>query len=489
MTLHGGVTTKIRLEETRRWFAERSAQVLQAAQSAEDAAPKPLSKEMVSTLTDLRILAHLAEYHQHRIQAGLAYSLYRKCGDLFALDQAIAHETDALQAWHSIVDAAGDVYARQLVMGLQIAETPTHEPGDLSGHWIDEIPKLELGIQKLKAERDNFRPGQSLVATYVFDSNPELPTENLLQLPHQRAFSIDMPNGRYYIEFDSRQDYLNTDRVFGPMWIEVNGADRTPTFTVPSGGMVTQQLTTEIRDGRLNVFLGNDSNSQAILNRMRVYRVQDTLSHVPVRKIAAGSGPSSGIALRATVSGTAPIQKVEAVWISSSGQQSVHPLQAQANYRYTATLPASLCAAGGSYFLRATDSAGKQFTSPEQGAAAPIQVTLSEKAVAPEFAHTPVLTAKPGQPLRITAKVRSAQGLRSVALRYRSVTQYQDYYNLEMQPTAHAGEFAAEVPGEHIPAEFDFAYYFEILDNHGNGWIRPDMDIETPYIVVQLDRT
>ena len=250
--------------------------------------------------------------------------------------------------------------------------------------------------------------------------------------------------------------------------------------------MVTQQLTTEVRDGRLNVFLGNDSNSQAILTRMSVYRIENVLAHVPVRKIPAGSVP--GIVLSATVSGTNPIRKVEAVWISASGQQSIHPLQSQSQYHYTASVAASLCGAGGSYFLRATDSADKQFTYPEQGAAAPIQVTLIQNVLAPEFAHTPVLTAKPGQPLRITAKIHVEQGLRTIALRYRSVDQYQDYFHLELQPTSHPGEFAAEIPGEHILAEWDFAYYFEIVDNQGNGWIRPDEAIETPYIVIKLDR-
>ena len=150
---------------------------------------------------------------------------------------------------------------------------------------------------------------------------------------------------------------------------------------------------------------------------------------------------------------------------------------------------AELCAAGGSYFLRAIDGAGKEFSCPEQGAAAPIKVSPSQKTAAPKFVHTPVLSARPGQSLRVTAGVRCELGLRSLVLRYRSVTQYQDYFHLEMQPTRQKDEFWAEIPGEHILSEWDFAYYFEILDNQGNGWIRPDQTIETPYIIVKLDRT
>jgi hypothetical protein len=437
---------------------------------------------MVCALTDLRILAHLAEYHERRIRAGLAYSLYGECGDLFALDEAIEHESEAIQAWRSVVDAAGDVYARDLAMGLQIEATPTHEGMDLSGHWADEIPKLEMGLEKLKAERDSFHPGWRFVASYVFDSSTAKPNEHVL--PHTRMFSISVPDGRYGLECEIRQDYNKDDRPFGPMWLEANGSDRTPHFTAPSGQLTIQQLTTDVRDGRLNLLLGNESTGQAILTRVRIYRVENVLAHVPIRSFPE----NSGMEIRATVSGLQSVRKVEAVWIGSSGDQAVYPLREAAPFRYTAALPAELRAMDGSYFLRATDTTGGEFTCPAQGAAAPIPVRRTIKPIAPEFAHMPVQNARPGQALRVTAHIRSTHGLRSVTLRYRSVTQYQDYFQVEMRAKPQSDEFYAEVPGEHISAEWDFMYFFEIVDNQGNGWIRPDAEVETPYIVLKLDR-
>ncbi len=72
-------------------------------------------------------------------------------------------------------------------------------------------------------------------------------------------------------------------------------------------------------------------------------------------------------------------------------------------------------------------------------------------------------------------------------LRYRSVTQHQDYHTLEMLPIGD-GNYRAEVPAEDIAAKWDFMYLFEVMDNRGNGKIYPDLEKETPYIVVKLRR-
>jgi len=84
--------------------------------------------------------------------------------------------------------------------------------------------------------------------------------------------------------------------------------------------------------------------------------------------------------------------------------------------------------------------------------------------------------------------VRDAGGVRWVRLLYRSVTQFQDYKMLQMAQTNREGEYKAVVPGEDVEAKWDFMYLIEVMDNNGNGMIYPDMEKETPYIVVKLDR-
>ena len=44
------------------------------------------------------------------------------------------------------------------------------------------------------------------------------------------------------------------------------------------------------------------------------------------------------------------------------------------------------------------------------------------------------------------------------------------------------------IPGEDLPAKWDFHYFFEVMDTKGNGKIYPDLEKETPYIVVKLQR-
>jgi hypothetical protein len=102
--------------------------------------------------------------------------------------------------------------------------------------------------------------------------------------------------------------------------------------------------------------------------------------------------------------------------------------------------------------------------------------------------HTPIRDAAPGAALRIAAQVTDPSGVKSVRLLYRGVTQFEDYHVLAMRPTGHGDEYEAIVPGNQIESRWDFMYFFEVMDNQGNGKIYPGLDHETPYIVVKLRR-
>ena len=158
--------------ETSRWFSLASKDVLElAAQSEQRAGPHP-SKELQSTLVDLRILANLALpitltaflYWLQRM------ALYQKTHDLNALDDAISHEKSAMQAWQGIVKAAGDVYNLNLTMGFCEA--------DLCGSWRDELVKLQSGLEALEKQR----------AEYVLESRREVGRYDLGTGPVQPGF-------------------------------------------------------------------------------------------------------------------------------------------------------------------------------------------------------------------------------------------------------------------------------------------------------------
>ena len=83
------------------------------------------------------------------------------------------------------------------------------------------------------------------------------------------------------------------------------------------------------------------------------------------------------------------------------------------------------------------------------------------------------------------ARVKDAAGVSSVRLRYRSVTQFEDYRTLEMADQGNS-LYSAIVPGDHVAPGWDFMYFIEALDNNGNGTIHPDLGSETPYLIVRL---
>jgi hypothetical protein len=99
----------------------------------------------VSTVTDLKILANLAEYHARRLRAGVAYNLYKQTGDLYSFDDAIAGEQRAIKAWEQIVAAADDVYSPKLAFGV--------ERVGFARHWKDELQALRRGLDALQTER------------------------------------------------------------------------------------------------------------------------------------------------------------------------------------------------------------------------------------------------------------------------------------------------------------------------------------------------
>jgi hypothetical protein len=106
----------------------------------------------------------------------------------------------------------------------------------------------------------------------------------------------------------------------------------------------------------------------------------------------------------------------------------------------------------------------------------------------PLVIHQPVTAAPAGKPLIIAAEVRDPSGVKWVRLRYRSVNQHQDYRTLPMVPTGEKDHYQAVIPAEHVVPTWDLMYLMEVMDNQGNGKIHPDLNKETPYVVVRLLR-
>ncbi|MFB3778425.1 MAG: hypothetical protein ACE141_12480 [Bryobacteraceae bacterium] len=100
----------------------------------------------------------------------------------------------------------------------------------------------------------------------------------------------------------------------------------------------------------------------------------------------------------------------------------------------------------------------------------------------------PSAVAVPGQDYVVRVNVKAPEGVKWVRLRYRHVNQKEDYQTAEMTLDSRSGMYAASIPASFIDPQWDLMYFIEIVDRRGNGRIYPDLEIQTPYIVVGLKR-
>ena len=155
--LEGKELAKVRPAQTARWFADTSKEInAQLAEAEKKHVGGRRGKEFDSTVVDLKILSNLARYHSHRIPAAVAYCIYKRSGDPAAFEQAITHETAAIDAWKQLVAAAGDVYAPDLMFGVRGA--------DLCGHWRDELPALDKSLATLQSQRAGAKAAPDMAA-------------------------------------------------------------------------------------------------------------------------------------------------------------------------------------------------------------------------------------------------------------------------------------------------------------------------------------
>jgi hypothetical protein len=95
--------------------------------------------------------------------------------------------------------------------------------------------------------------------------------------------------------------------------------------------------------------------------------------------------------------------------------------------------------------------------------------------------------AAPGRDLPVTATVTAPAGVKWVRLRYRHVNQKEDYQSVDMKLQS-PGQYVGTVPGGFITPTFDLMYFVEVVDAAGAGRMFPDLEQETPYVIVPVSR-
>jgi hypothetical protein len=107
----------------------------------------------------------------------------------------------------------------------------------------------------------------------------------------------------------------------------------------------------------------------------------------------------------------------------------------------------------------------------------------------PVVTFTPgAAAAVPGKDYVVKVKVAAPAGVKWIRLRYRHVNQKEDYQTAELARDAATGLYAASIPGSFVSPQWDLMYFVEIVDRQGNGRIYPDLEVETPYIILGVKR-
>ncbi len=123
------------------YFDETSKAIYNRISSIEKKLTKPPSKELVTTLGDMRILAAIAAFHAQRIKAALFYNIYQlQKNNKAALDSAIYYDTKALSIYAKVVEASADYYKEN--MKMSVSDTR---------NWKEEYVMLLSALDTLKA--------------------------------------------------------------------------------------------------------------------------------------------------------------------------------------------------------------------------------------------------------------------------------------------------------------------------------------------------
>lgn len=363
--IEGTDTAMRRPAETSRWFERIAEQISQNIAQAEKSFGDKRSNEFISTVKDLKILACLASYHAQRLQAGVCYNIYEQTGDLFAFDDVIRFEKQAVGAWERLVDVASDMYSKDLALGV-------HRVG-FSRHWEEELQKLHSGLKKLEEARRKAQPRTKGEIPYV--------------------------------------------------------------------------------------------------------------AHVPVRRHA----PGRLVNLRATVGAETQLTQVLVRFFRESEWHSAE-MKAVGRGQYEANVPLPAGTAQLKYYIEARDSQDRVGYAPAGGQEEPITVTVTNDEQPPSAQIMPVQAPKPGKSLQVTAKVQDPSRIKWVRLRYRHLTQFEDYQIAEMRHDPQTQLWSATIPGDFVVPQWDLMFFIEAVDTLGNGRMYPDMETEMPYVIVKLDR-
>ncbi len=96
--------------------------------------------------------------------------------------------------------------------------------------------------------------------------------------------------------------------------------------------------------------------------------------------------------------------------------------------------------------------------------------------------------ADPGKNLTVAVRFPNASDIDKVVLRYRRVSQFEDYEAKKMTLRAGSDSYESIIPGDFIGEKYDLMYFVEVTDRKGNAQMLPDLEEQTPYVMIEVNR-
>ena len=129
--------------EVAAWIEELVAQGDVARREAEDLADHH-DPQANRALIDLAVLAELGRFFTGKFTAAVEYAVYRRTGDVDALDRAVSALSSSHEAYGRIPEFTAGVYQDDLAFGVGISER---------GGWADRLGRMRQDLHLLKLER------------------------------------------------------------------------------------------------------------------------------------------------------------------------------------------------------------------------------------------------------------------------------------------------------------------------------------------------
>jgi len=329
------------------------------------------------------------------------------------------------------------------------------------------------------------------------------------------VFRIDLPEGHYQATLVITDESPNP-KEHGPMSVSVieRFGERPiiENLVVKKGEMIVKRFNFNMVGSRYSNFrlkLSAALDADFILNGLTFTRVEPHIAHLPIRGVLPGKDliiqatvtlppqilqpvkESLSIA-RGTTSTVEPPENIEQVNLSYSVDKGKSfqtvKMDKTDDFIYSATIPGDEVQEGKIfYFIEAADSIGQVVHVPRKSQKNTFRVKVTSDRTPPDVVHDPVQEWDPGKPLEIKAEISDQSLIERVLLYYRPTRQAMEYSKLTMN-LAGNDLYTATIPGEAFTTEFDLIYYFEAIDEYGNGIFHPDPDKEDPHIVVKIRR-